>query len=209
MQTGYCVPDLHPLHQQRVPSSYQQDDWVSEHGVEFAGGGVKQEGGSRGVLQSLGLGEVTCHVPLLQRAVVRQVGRGSSPQLQWALGGVTNVPPIHGGVHAEPATGGLAGQLPPVFEPPLPAAPPVLEEPPAPAIEASGLPTSLESLPPHAAIARSAAKKKKLGSRVDRLIVPSFRRVEASGDATGVRVPGLCGRHDVGVATDVTRAQRG
>jgi hypothetical protein len=207
MQIGYCVPALHSLHQQWVPSSYQQDDLVSEHCVEPAGGGVKQEGGSGGVLQSLGLGEVTCHVPLLQRAVVRQAGRGSSPQLQWALGGVTNVPPIHGGVHAEPGTGGLAGQLPPALEPPLPATPPVLEEPPpvvlpplpvleepplpvvalppapvaivveadeveppAPAIEASGLPTSLESLPPHAAIERTTAETKKLGPRVDRLI---------------------------------------
>jgi hypothetical protein len=82
LQTGYCVPPWQSLHQQWVPSAYQQDDWVSEHWVEFAGGGVKHEGGSGGALQSAGLGRVTCHLPLSQRAVVRHAGRGSSPHVQ-------------------------------------------------------------------------------------------------------------------------------
>jgi hypothetical protein len=77
-QTGYSVPKLHALHQQRVPSlPYQQASVASEQAVFSVGDGIGQAAGSGGAGQ---FASVTCQVPTLpQTATVRHCGRGSSP----------------------------------------------------------------------------------------------------------------------------------
>jgi hypothetical protein len=82
-QLGYSEPPLHPLHQQRVPSSYQHAGVLPVHVVPELGGGEGQAGGRAGLLHDAALGAVTSHVPSVwQSAVVRHVGRGSSPHEQ-------------------------------------------------------------------------------------------------------------------------------
>jgi hypothetical protein len=83
-QTGYPEPPWHPLHQQRVPLEYQQETVESAHTVVSAGGVVGQAAARGGELHAAASGAITSHVLAVQRAVVRQRGRGSSPQLQSA-----------------------------------------------------------------------------------------------------------------------------
>lgn len=131
-QTGYPDPPAHELHQQRVPSSYQQDSASSAHGDSASGGGEGHSLGRGGWEQAFVSGSVTLHVPSwVQRAVVRHAGRGSSPQLQWAASQV-GFGSVGGEVQGPPCVGGEAGHrsaAPP--DPLLPAAPPVA--PPVPA----------------------------------------------------------------------------
>jgi hypothetical protein len=116
-------------------------------------------------------GAVTCHDPLLQRAVVRQFGRGSSPQLQSARG-TLKPPSAAGKVQLDPEVGGAAGQLL-APDPPVPCAPPV-ELPPPPSV-AKAVP------PPHAAASSETASAK--GERDE----PSFG-IEISSAPRGSRV---------------------
>jgi hypothetical protein len=53
-QMGNCVPDLHGLHQQRVPSPYQQDSVASEQSLTWLGGGIGQAAGNGGVAHFCG-----------------------------------------------------------------------------------------------------------------------------------------------------------
>src|SRR5450432_4115530 len=85
-QMGNCVPNLQELHQQRVPSPYQQDSVASEQALVWLGGGVGQAAGNGGVAQSCAplpssncFGALTAHAPVSHTAVVRHPGRGSSP----------------------------------------------------------------------------------------------------------------------------------
>src|SRR5262249_37423234 len=155
-------------------------------------------------------------------------GRGSPPQVQCALGGVMNVPPIQGGVQADPLTGGLVGHEPPGFEPPLPvvglppapatgepddvAVEPHDVEPPAHAGEASGRPESPASLPRHAAIASStAAETKCLGCKIDSVIgsIVLLRVFSPQTVASETRQTSSCVTDAVAVrdAPDASRAE--
>jgi hypothetical protein len=75
-QTGYSVPKLQALHQQRVPSPYQQESMASEHALVWLGAGVGQVTGRGGAVQGV---VDTCHAPASHTARVRHCGRGSSP----------------------------------------------------------------------------------------------------------------------------------
>ena len=152
-QMGYWVPPWQSLHRQRVPSAYQHANFESAHTVPLEGGGMRHAGGNGGALQPGWAGGVTFHVLSTQVAVVRHAGRGSSPQVQCALGGNVDVPPIQGGEHAVPAAGGLAGQAPEP-EPPAPVVVPLLVppdvEPPPPAELLPVEPPELLVSPPQA-----------------------------------------------------------
>ena len=75
-QMGTSEPNLQSLHQQRVPSPYQQASVASEQVLFGFGDGIGQAAGNGGSAQ---LACSTCHAPALQAAVVRHCGRGSSP----------------------------------------------------------------------------------------------------------------------------------
>jgi hypothetical protein len=77
-QLGYADPPAHGLQKHRVLPSYQQLKDVSEQLLPLAGGGVGHPAGRSGVHRAAEIDQA----PFWQRAVVLQLGRGSSPQLQ-------------------------------------------------------------------------------------------------------------------------------
>jgi hypothetical protein len=101
---GYSEPPWHGLHQQRCPSAYQQARVLSLQVVPALGGVLSHAAGSGSTAQTVAFGVSTVQLPESQRAAVRHSGRGSSPQLQWALmrvlspGGVGQMVPSAGGV---------------------------------------------------------------------------------------------------------------
>jgi hypothetical protein len=119
---------MQPLHQQREPSAYQHCSVSSAQVLPALGGGVGQATGSGSSAQYGAVGIVTCHWSWEQRAVVRQSGRGSSPQLQWAR--IRKSSPI-GEAQGLPSAGGMLGHKPDVPASPLPApaVPPSLDPP--------------------------------------------------------------------------------
>jgi hypothetical protein len=144
-QTGNEEPPTHSLQWQAVPPEYQQASEVSAQVEAFAGGAGGHAAGRRGTHR----GAVIVHIPFSQSAVVLQLGRGSSPQLQCAEGSPLNPPAgcVQGGVHGAPLTGGELGQLvlplwPPVDRLPPPEAAPPLVAPPfdTPPLDAPPLP---------------------------------------------------------------------
>jgi hypothetical protein len=113
-----------------VPSSYQQETEVSEQAESFGGGAAAHPAGKSGTHR----GAVMTHAPSWQSAVVRQPGRGSSPQLQCAFGCPMNCPAatVQGGVHGLPPGGAELGHPVPPPLPPVAGAPavPPLDPPP-------------------------------------------------------------------------------
>ena len=75
-QMGYSEPPMQPLHEQRVPSPYQQESIGSEQALVWLGAGVGQAAGRGGAAQRV---VETRHEPASQSARVRHCGRGSSP----------------------------------------------------------------------------------------------------------------------------------
>lgn len=161
-QTGYSLPPLHGLHQQRLPSEYQQDNDASGHGVPSDTGAPGHDAGRGGWLVQAASGFVTVHEPSSHLAVVRHWGRGSSPQLQCAP---AHSDPLEdqGGLQLLAFDGGAGGHAEPALPacpptPAAPAAPPVPAVPPAPPVPPSV--TELEPSetvdPPHPA-AQAAA----------------------------------------------------
>lgn len=83
-QMGYSEPPKQGMQRQIVPSSYQQASVGSSH-APAAGSGVAGHAAGSGTVsaQSAG-GCMTDQDPSVQSAVVRHLGRRSSPQLHWA-----------------------------------------------------------------------------------------------------------------------------
>jgi len=77
-QTGFANPPAHALQKHRAVPSYQQPTDVSEQLLPLAGGGVGHPAGKSGVHRAAEMDQT----PFWHRALVLQLGRGSSLQLQ-------------------------------------------------------------------------------------------------------------------------------
>jgi hypothetical protein len=155
-QIGYSEPPWQSLQEQTWPSSYQQRSAGSLHAVPAAAGLGGQAAGL-GSTEQLSSGWVIRHLPLSHTARVRQIGRGSSPQLQSAV--LKPSPLAACAVQELPLLGGSDGQS--LLEPPLPPVPPAdvpaVVDPPEPPSLSPPEPPPGFVVPPHAASTHALA----------------------------------------------------